>query len=95
MNPSLKLAAASLLVASLAACVTITAVPGADKVRITGVPADVQSCKAVGNIDATKYGGDETIMRNEVIGDGGDTLLLTLPNAINSGLGVAYRCAKE
>jgi hypothetical protein len=64
-------------------------------VRITSLPADVQSCKAAGNIDALKYSGDETIMRNEVIGDGGDTLLLTLTGGVNSGMGIAYRCAKD
>jgi hypothetical protein len=88
----LKLAAVASLVASLAACVTINAAPGADKVRITEVPADVQACKAVGNIDGTKVGGNDTLMRNEVIGDGGDTLLMTVPRA---ALGIAYRCGKD
>lgn len=89
---------AALLAASLAACALpqLRLAPGAAQVRITSNAADVQSCQAVGNVDAIRYQGDETIMRNDVIGDGGDTLLLTLDggNVGTGGMGIAYRCAK-
>ncbi len=96
MNRILAMCCAALLASSLAACAIpqLQLAPGAAQVRITSTPADVQSCKAVGNIDALKYSGDETIMRNEVIGDGGDTLLLTLTGGVNSGMGIAYRCGQ-
>ena len=95
MRMFLKAATAALFAGSLAACVTITPAPGSERVKVTENPADVASCKSVGNIDAVKYNGDQAIMRNEVIGDGGDTLLLTVPAAFGGGLGVAYRCSKD
>jgi hypothetical protein len=94
MNKTLlKLAVSASLAASLAACTTVTvnAAPGADKVRITQVPADVQGCQAVGNVEGLKTGVTPVMLGNVVVGLGGDTLLLTVPSAY---LGVAYRCAK-
>jgi hypothetical protein len=90
MNKTLLKLAVS---ASLAACMTVTvnAAPGADKVRITQVPADVQGCQAVGNVEGLKTGVTPVMLGNVVVGLGGDTLLLTVPSAY---LGVAYRCAR-
>ena len=90
MNKTLLKLAVS---ASLAACMTVTvnAAPGADKVRITQVPTDVQGCQAVGNVEGLKTGVTPVMLGNVVVGLGGDTLLLTVPSAY---LGVAYRCAR-
>ncbi len=99
MNTILITGSAALLAASLGACALpqMQLAPGAAQVRITSNLADVQTCRAVGNVDAVKYGGDEAIMRNDVIGDGGDTLLLTLDGGSvgRGGMGIAYRCAKN
>ena len=95
MQQRLVIGTAVLLAATLEACVVRPQLaPGAEAVRVTSTPADVQSCKAVGNIDASRYGGDKTIMRNEVIGDGGDTLLLTFPGG-TTALGIAYLCGAK
>lgn len=87
----LKCVAASLLTSSLTACVTVNVAPGADKVRITEIPAEVQGCQAVGNVDGGQTGGMPAMLRNVVVGLGGDTLLMTIPLA---SVGIAYRCAK-
>lgn len=84
-------AAAVLPSIALAAC-AITAAPHADDVRLTRVPADVASCKAVGNIDERQTQGLEALLRNHAVGLGADTVLLTAP--LNMA-GVAYRCARE
>jgi hypothetical protein len=73
----------------LSACAISTVlVPGADKVRITSIPADVAACKAVGNIELPRDAGvnGENILRNQTIGFGGDTAFVTF------GGSVAYRC---
>ncbi len=97
MNKLIPLAAAVLL-ASLSACSTIVQpAPGAEKVRITQVPAEVQSCKSVGNVIGRQLGEDkiqvsDLTLRNIVVGDGGDTLLVTQPFPL---LAIAYRCTKD
>src|SRR5260370_34871714 len=45
----LTLATVALITCS---CVTVTLVPGADKVKLTHNAADVAACKAVGNVSA-------------------------------------------
>jgi hypothetical protein len=93
MQLLLKAAAVAVFATMLAACQAITPVPGSERVKVTENPADVASCKAVGNIDATRYGAlGESMMRNEVIGDGGDTFLQTVWAYY---VGVAYKCAKD
>ena len=89
-KPLLKVVAAASFALSLAACATVAA-PGAEQVRITESPADVQSCKAVGNVDALVTGIRRIDLGNAVVGLGGDTLLMT--NQWTSK-GIAYRCAK-
>ncbi len=89
-----KPALAALLATTLSACVAYTPAPGSERVKMTSRPADVQSCKAVGNIDGRKVGGNEMAMRNEVVGDGGDTLFITDPD-VGGMIGIAYRCAKD
>lgn len=90
-NTLIKLIMPASLAASLAGCMTVNAAPGADKVHITEVPADVQGCQPVGNVEGMKTGGTPLMLGNVVVGLGGDTLLLTVPSA---ALGVAYRCSK-
>jgi hypothetical protein len=98
MNKTLWLVGLVSLSASLAACVTLPeAAPGADQVRETTAPADVQSCKAVGNIDPRSYRDSDVLLRNQVIGLGGDTALMTptIWGTTLGGPGIAYRCAKD
>ena len=92
MQLFLKAGAAVAIAGALAACQTFTPVPGAELVKVTQNPADVASCKAVGNINTSHYGPNETMMRNAVVGDGGDTFLQT---AWPAPVGVAYKCAKD
>jgi hypothetical protein len=79
-------------VAALAGCVSLA--PGADQVRVTKAPADVASCKAVGNVSGhPPYVSPTDAMhqlRNQAAGLGGDTLLVT--SEWTSVTGVAYRC---
>ncbi len=87
----LKLVTVTSVAAALAAC-QATAAPGAEQVRITESAADVQSCKAVGNVNGSNTGSRRLDLSNAVVGLGGDTLLMTQPMAF---LGIAYRCAKD
>ena len=97
MKTILTLGSLALLAASLTACVTVAPAPGAERVRETSVPADVQSCKAVGNLDPHTYHGDDVLLRNQVVGLGGDTALMTVTiwGQMLGGPGIAYRCAKD
>jgi hypothetical protein len=67
----------------------VTAVPGAEKVKITRNPADVSGCAAVGNITAEAMNNlDPLIAQNQAIG-------LNANVVFNTGAGgVAYRCSK-
>jgi len=79
----------------LTACATTTPVPGADKVRITDNPSDVTNCTAVGNVKlpTTTISVDIPIeFRNQIIGLGGNTALLTKGAPVYPAEGVAYRC---
>jgi hypothetical protein len=68
--------------------------PGAENVTVTHNEADVASCTAVGNVVGvtdTNYVTDERReMRNQAVGLGGDTLLLTRER--DPPTGTAYRC---
>ena len=78
---------ATMIVATSAGCVT--AVPGAEKVKITRSAADVSGCTAVGNISAQAMANlDPVVAQNQAVGLGADVVF-------NTGLGgVAYRCNK-
>lgn len=82
----------------LAGCVTTTLAPGADKVRITTVPADVVACSAVGNLHATLAPNgvpttDPNVeLRNQAIGFGGNTVLVTSSTVGTPTEGIAYKC---
>lgn len=90
-----------LLVAVAVAClqgctiVPMVEAPGTADLKVTHEASDVASCTSVGNVDGRPYEVvDRTNglkqMRNEVVGLGGDTLLVT--SAVNTG--IAYRCGK-
>ena len=63
--------------------------PGAEKIHVTRVPADVQACKAVGNVRTQPGPLYEDELRNQTVGDGGDTLSM-----LEGATGIAYRCAQ-
>ena len=97
---NLKLIAAAGISAVLAAaCSTVVLAPGADKVRITKVPADVAGCTAVGNIKVSRNSDGvvdaataEKEFRNLTIGLGGNTAFATAaPFGVPTD-GIAYRC---
>jgi hypothetical protein len=88
---------ASAVLLLLTACVTPA--PGADKVRITKNSSDVSTCTAVGNIKVPtdSHGNVDmanaaTQFRNQTIGLGGNTGLVTYGLASAPAQGVAYRC---
>lgn len=82
----------------VAGCVTATLAPGADKVRITNVSAAVAACSAVGNLHVTlgPNGAPTTDpnveLRNQAIGFGGNTVLVTSSTMGDPTEGIAYRC---
>ena len=86
---TIKTTAGALALASTLAACAIPMAPGADKVRVTSVPADVQACKAVGNVRTQPGPLYEDELRNQTVGDGGDTLLMLV-----GATGIAYRCAQ-
>jgi hypothetical protein len=91
---------------SLAAVITlwltacVTPAPGADKVRITKSPSDVAACTAVGNITVPTNPSTGTVdianaateFRNQTVGLGGNTGLVTYGLVRAPAQGVAYRC---
>jgi len=77
-----------------AGCAQITLVPGADQINVTRVPTDVASCVAVGNVDG-ENGSSLTSdgirqLRNQTVGVGGNTVLVT--GDLPPQKGIAYRC---
>jgi hypothetical protein len=83
----------------MSACVTVTPVPGADKVHLTQTAADVTGCTAVGNIKATRDGNGgidpptaETELRNQTVGLSGNTAFISSGSLSVPMAGVAYRC---
>jgi len=84
-------------------CATVTPAPGAEAVKVTKNPADVTACRAMGNVDSRAAHGNvlniTPVLRNQVIGLGGDTLLLTfdprdhvVSNPGDLATGIAYKC---
>jgi len=79
----------------LAGCVTITAAPGADRVRVTRETGDVANCSAVGNLPREGgFGsiGAQTPLRNFAVGLGGNAVLVTAESMGTILTGVVYRC---
>jgi hypothetical protein len=73
-------------------CVTVALAPGADQVRLTQNPADVASCKAVGNVKTPLSGVDAVpSIRNQAVGLGANAIFIT--RDLNGAMeGVAYHC---
>lgn len=81
------------------ACVSIAPVPGAEQVKITTRPSDVATCRVVGNIKVpTGEGspGGATLarieFRNQAVGLGGNTALVTVSYLGAPLQGTAYHC---
>jgi len=79
-----------------AACAT-TAAPGAEKIRITTSPKDVEGCKLIGDVNAPgpfNLPDDwKTQLRNATLAAGGDVVFRTGPLALTDHVtGMAYRC---
>jgi hypothetical protein len=83
------------IVAIASGCVSVTLAPGADLVKTTHNPADVASCKPVGNVDGAEGSPQPTPnnvlhqLQNKAVGLGGNVVFLTTPFA---NQGVAYQC---
>jgi hypothetical protein len=95
----MKSLAITVAVAAIAvsACVSVPLAPGAAQVKVTRVPADVVSCKALGNLDLEAAAAGIDNAKNHAIGLGGDTVLDTTPTNIYGTTaplrtGVIYRC---
>lgn len=88
----------SICSACLSACALVSLAPGADKIHVTSTPSDVSSCTAVGNLQVPRTGGNVDIanassqFRNQAIGLGADTALVTYGSAGVPVEGIAYRC---
>ena len=89
---SVSLALALVLI--LDACLSTTGpVPGSDKVHVTMNPRDVSACTPVGKIRV--QGGTPNMdiqFRNQAVGLGADTALVTITVETTPVDGVAYRC---
>lgn len=78
------------------ACVSLSErvklVPGADQVRLTSEPADVANCKPMGNVHPPDTTLTPEGFRDEVIGLGGNTAMVTFGSVAYPVAGVAYLC---
>jgi len=81
-------------------CATVTAAPGADKIRLTINAADVATCKAVGNIKTPEVSPGlvsgfvaEKQFRNLAVGLGSDVALVTEGTVSIPVAGIAYHCS--
>jgi uncharacterized protein DUF4156 len=94
--------AALVLVLNAPSCASVALAPGADKVRFTENPADVDGCKALGEVTVepapfqTNSQGHNKL-KNAAFALGGNTVLQTFGGA-HSGSGrfqgMAYRCGE-
>ena len=86
---------------TLGACATpVPLALGAAQVRLTKNPADMATCKPVGNIRVPEMPlgfsvdveNSERVFRNQVVGFGGNAALVTLVQLGALSQGVAYQC---
>jgi hypothetical protein len=82
----------------VAACVVAPA-PGADRIHLTRVAADVTSCTAAGNVRApldsqgqVDYVNAERELRNQAVGLNANAIFVTSATLGVPVEGVAYRC---
>ena len=91
----MRIAAAALTVTLLSGCVT-TLAPGASEIVLTRKPADVAHCSPLGSVQGGPPefpGNDIKELRNQAVGAGADTVLITSSIFASSGQGgLAYRC---
>jgi hypothetical protein len=76
-------------------CVTVALAPGADKVRLTKNPADVTTCKVVGNVKRPPDSSSldiEPSIRNQAVGLGGNTVFISQEDISGALQGVSYQC---
>lgn len=76
-------------------CVTVALAPGADKVHLTKNPADVTTCKVVGNVKRPPGSSSldaEPSIRNQAVGLGGNTVFISQEDISGPEQGVAYQC---
>ena len=78
---------------SLVGCTTLA--PGAGDVTVTRDTSKVAQCKALGSVNSVPPyalpGDDLKQIKNQSVGMGADTVLLTGPRLVSTA-GVAYRC---
>jgi len=95
---------ARLIVATLptlmVGCTTLVVAPGADNVRHTVNPADVTTCKAVGNIKTPEVSPGlvngfyaEKQFRNLAVGLGSDVALMAEGTVSIPVTGIGYHCS--
>jgi hypothetical protein len=94
----MKTAAATVALTAtlLASCTTLA--PGAREIMVTRNPADVTHCSPLGSVGAVSEvpGDDIRELRNQAVGAGADTVLITSSIIFNSGTtGLAYRCKQD
>jgi len=70
----------------------IELVPGAGHIRLTTNSADVAKCKAVGDVYPANMESPSLEFRNNVVGFGGNTGLVTAGTVKQPLQGVAYQC---
>ena len=76
-------------------CVTVALAPGADKVHLTKNPADVTTCKVVGNVKRPPGSSSldaEPSIRNQAVGLGGNTVFISQEDISGPEQVVAYQC---
>jgi len=79
------------------ACTT-TLAPGASEIFVTRKPDDVKQCSPLGSVQSSGQsnipGDDIKELRNQAVGAGADTILITSPIISNAGTsGLAYHCS--
>jgi len=91
----MRIAVAAVTITLLSGCVT-TLAPGASEVIVTRNPADVAHCSPFGSVQggpAEFPGNDIKDLRNQAVGAGADTVLITSSIFTSNGAGgLAYRC---
>jgi hypothetical protein len=87
----------ALMLLCLPACTVTTRAPGAAAINVTTKPADVEHCRPVGSMELldkrtipTSIETDK--LRNQAVGLGADTLLVTSTVFSPHASAVAYRC---
>ncbi len=92
----MKIAAAAALIVTLSSGCATTLAPGASEIVMTRKPADVEHCSPLGSVQSAPGefpGNDIRELRNQAVGAGADTVLITSSVFSNNGTGgLAYRC---